>query len=307
MAVRIEAQAGEARTPLFVRRRIPWKRLRRIPGIVLASIAILFTMVILAVLAPQVAPYDPLKTNLAARLVGPALLTGDGSGYVFGTDGVGRDVLSRIIFGARISLVVGLGTVLVGGFLGSLLGLLSGYFARSVDSAIMMAADIQLSFPFLLLGILIMAILGPGTLNVILVLALIIWVPFARVMRSQVLSIKEKEFIAAARAIGAGAWRLLIRHLLPNTVSSIIVIGTLELARAVVVESTLSFLGLGVKPPEPSWGVMLADGRQYIGTAWWVAALPGLAILLTCLSANILGDWARDVLDPTLRHENFRA
>jgi peptide/nickel transport system permease protein len=263
--------------------------------------------VVLAILAPQVAPYDPLEVDLKARLQPPNLLSGGGSiSHPLGTDGIGRDMLSRLLYGARVSLLVGLGTVLIGGTLGSILGLLSGYRGGIVNNTIMGMADLQLSFPFLLLGILMMAIVGPGTGNVILVLALIVWVPFARIVCGQVLSLREKEFVLAAKAIGAGTARLLFRHLLPNTVSAITVIATLQLARAIVVESALSFLGLGVKPPEPSWGVMLADGRQYIGTAWWVAALPGMAILLTCLSANILGDWARDVLDPTLRYESIR-
>jgi peptide/nickel transport system permease protein len=266
----------------------------------------ILAMVLLGVFASQVAPHDPLEVHLKVRLQPPLWSSEGGINYPLGTDHLGRDMLSRIVYGSRISFVVGLGTVLLSGLIGTILGLLSGYFGEHVDEIIMGAADIQLSFPFLLLGVLIMALLGPGTRNVILVLALTSWVPFARVVRSQVLSLKEKEFVLAASAIGANTGRIIFRHILPNTVSPITVIATLQLARAIVVESTLSFLGLGVKPPNPSWGVMLADGRQYIGTAWWVATLPGMALLLTCLSANALGDWARDVLDPTLRHEQVR-
>jgi peptide/nickel transport system permease protein len=301
-----EFGAAVAKRKLLLRRLWPEKRLDRVPWMVWLYSGTILAMMMLGVFAPQVTSHDPLEIHLQARLQPPFWSSGGSINYPLGTDHLGRDILSRIVHGSRISFVVGLGTVLLSGLMGSILGLLSGYLGYYVDEIIMGAADIQLSFPFLLLGILIMALLGPGTRNVILVLALTSWVPFARVVRSQVLSLKEKEFVLAARAIGANIGRIVFRHILPNTVSPITVIATLQLARAIVVESTLSFLGLGVKLPNPSWGVMLADGRQYIGTAWWVAALPGMALLLTCLSANALGDWARDVLDPTLRHEQVR-
>jgi peptide/nickel transport system permease protein len=295
-----------AKHRLLRRRPTLGQRLDRVPWMVWLYSGTILAMVLLGVLASQVAPHDPLEVHLKVRLQPPFWSSEGSINYPLGTDHLGRDMLSRIVYGSRISFVVGLGTVLLSGLMGSILGLLSGYLGEHVDEIIMGAADIQLSFPFLLLGILIMALLGPGTRNVILVLALTSWVPFARVVRSQVLSLKEKEFVLAASAIGANTGRIIFRHILPNTVSPITVIATLQLARAIVVEATLSFLGLGVKPPNPSWGVMLADGRQYIGTAWWVAALPGIALLLICLSANALGDWARDVLDPTLRHEQVR-
>lgn len=277
------------------------KRLIRVPWIVWLFGSTLLMMLVFAVFANLIAPHDPLEIHLGSRLQ-PPFWTAEGSTeYPLGTDSLGRDVLSRMAFGARISFVVGIGTVLLAGAVGVILGLLSGYQGGFVDNIVMGAADTQLSFPFLLIGVLVMAFLGPGTINVILVLALSCWVSFARVVRAQTLSLKETEFVTAARAVGVNTGRIIFKHILPNTISPVIVIATLELANAIVVESTLSFLGLGVKPPNPSWGAMLADGREYVEISWWIAAMPGLVLLITCLSVNGLGDWVRDVLDPTLR------
>ena len=276
-------------------------RLKGLPSIVWLYVATLIGMVALALFANVVGPHDPEAIHLDRRLQPPFWSPGGSAEFPLGTDSLGRDVLSRIAHGGRVSFVVGTGTVVLAGVVGALLGLASGYLGDPIDGIVMGVADAQLSFPFLLLGVLAMALLGPGLLNVIIVLALSSWVPFARVMRAQTLSLKEKEFVLAGRAIGCSNGRLVFRHILPNTVSPMLVIATLELANAIVVESTLSFLGLGVKPPSPSWGVMLADGREYIENAWWIAAMPGFALLLTCISVNGLGDWLRDALDPTLR------
>ena len=276
-------------------------RLRRVPIVVIIAGLSLVGLLLVAVFADRIAPHDPIKSDLGRRLVPPAWEAGGDPANLLGTDALGRDVLSRIIHGSRASLVVGFVAVAIGGTLGSLLGLLAGYAGRYIDEAIMMLVDIQLAFPFVLLAIAIIAVLGPSFLNLIIVVGISGWATYARVCRAQVLSLKEKEFIEAIRALGGTPARILFRHILPNVLSPLIVIATLDLARTIILESTLSFLGLGVQPPTPSWGTMLGEGREYLNTAWWIATFAGLALMLTTLSINRIGDWTRDVLDPTLR------
>jgi peptide/nickel transport system permease protein len=265
------------------------------------GLAVVLVVILVAIFAPLIAPHDPLAQDVTRRLV-PPLITGRGDlAYPLGTDHVGRDILSRLIFGARISLTVGLCSVIVQGGIGVVLGLIAGYFRGRTEAVIMRLADIQLAVPFLVLAIAVMAVLGPSLLNVILVLGITGWMIYGRVVRGEVLSVREKEFIEAAKACGAGHTRIIANHILPNVSASIIVISTLEVARLIISEASLSFLGLGVQPPTPTWGGMVADGRDYVSTAWWLSVWPGLAILLTVMGVNLLGDWLRDALDPTLR------
>jgi peptide/nickel transport system permease protein len=280
--------------------------LRRIPPVVWLCAVVLVAMGLAALLAPLFAPRDPTDQSLMLRLKPPIWLADGEPGYILGTDEVGRDILSRMIYGARISLSVGLIGVLIGSILGTVLGMLAGYFSGPVDEIIMLLADMQLAFPFILLAIAIIAVLGPdpaGTLpwKLIVIVGISGWMTYARVCRGVVLTLKEREFVQSVRALGGSDNRILFRHILPNILSPVIVLATLDLARLIILESTLSFLGLGVQPPAPSWGGMLGQGRQYLDTAWWLSTFPGMAIMLTTLAISRGGDWVRDVLDPTLR------
>jgi peptide/nickel transport system permease protein len=268
----------------------------------LTCLIVLLLVLVAAIAAPWVAPNDPSAIKLIQRLKPPGYTNSAGVTFWLGTDSLGRDVLSRLIFGARVSLAVGLAAVIVSGTVGLLVGLLSGYFGGLVDDVFMRICDIQLSFPTILLALTIMAVLGSGLDKLILVLGLTGWVQYGRIVRSQVLSIKNDEFVLAARATGERQWRILFQHILPNTWSPVIVIASFTVASNIVAEASLSFLGVGVPPSVPSWGTMLADGRQYIGVADWLTIPAGLAISLTVLSINILGDWLRDYLDPRLKN-----
>jgi len=262
--------------------------------------ALLVLPLLCALMAPWLAPNDPGAQALLARLEPPSWQGGPGE-YFFGTDGLGRDILSRLIYGARVSLIVGFTVVLIGGTFGTLVGLVSGYLGGTFDAIVMRIVDVFLAFPFLVLALVVMALTGPGLTNVILVLGFTSWVPYARVARAKVLSLKEREFVEASQALAAGAWRVMLHHVLPNIISSIIVIASARVASAIVAEATLSFLGLGVGAATPSWGASLADGRTYLLIAWWPATLPGLAIMLTVLAINLIGDGLRDKLDPRLK------
>jgi peptide/nickel transport system permease protein len=275
---------------------------RKVPLFVWASAAFLTAVILVAIAAPLVSPYDPIRQSLRERLKGPSLFPEAGRPrHLLGTDQLGRDVLSRIIHGSRISLVVGFAAVVIGGAIGGTLGLLSGYAGGIVDEAIMLVVDAQLAFPFILLAIGIIAVLGPSFGNLIIIVGLSGWVTYARLVRAQVLTIKEREYVIAIRGLGGSTWRILANHIVPNTLAPFLVVTTLELARTILLESTLSFLGLGIQPPTPSWGGMLNEGRGYLDTAWWISAFPGLVLMLTALVVSRVGDWLRDVLDPTLR------
>ena len=276
---------------------------RRTRRLVIAGGAFVLLLAAMALAAPWLAPHDPLRQTLRARLVGPTWQAADGKAHVLGTDQLGRDVLSRVLWGARVSLLVGISAVIIGGVLGASLGILAGYRGGFTDSAIMTIADAQLAFPFILLAIGIIAVLGPSFPTLIAVIGLSGWVGYARVLRSQVLVLRSREFVDAIQALGGSALRVIARHILPNVLSSLVVVATLELARAIVLEATLSFLGLGIQPPTPSWGGMVQEGREYLDSAWWISTFPGLVLMLTSLAVSRTGDWLRDLLDPTLRGE----
>jgi peptide/nickel transport system permease protein len=274
---------------------------RRISFRAAFGIAVLLLMGGAALAAPQIAPWDPARQMLIKRLRPPAWQARGLREHPLGTDHLGRDILSRILYGGRISLGVGLSAVTLSCLIGVTLGLLAGFHGGRIDALIMRVVDVFLAIPYILLAMGVVFALGPSLLNVILVMAVTRWVQFARIVRADVLSIREREFVSGARARGNRSTRLLLRHVLPNALTPIIVVATLELAFMIIYESALSFLGLGVQPPTPTWGWMLADGRNYVSTAWWLATLPGLAIMLTVLAVNLLGDWLRDTLDPRLK------
>ena len=265
------------------------------------GITVLLCMGGAALLAPQIAPWDPGRQMLLKRLRPPVWEPRGLREHPLGTDHLGRDILSRILYGGRISLGVGLSAVTLSCLIGVTLGLLAGFHGGRTDALIMRVVDVFLAIPYILLAMGVVFALGPSLVNVILVMAVTRWVQFARIVRADVLSIREREFVSGARARGNRSLRLLLRHVLPNALTPIIVVATLELAFMIIYESALSFLGLGVQPPTPTWGWMLADGRNYLATAWWLATFPGLAIMLTVLAVNLLGDWLRDTLDPRLK------
>ena len=251
---------------------------------------------------PLLYPIDPLEQDLLARFTPPVWQEGGSWPYPLGTDNLGRDVLARLLHGSRVSLLVGFSAVLVAELAGIVLGLVSGYYGGRLDSVIMRIADVFMAYPFILLTISVIAVLGTSIFNLILVLGLSDWVTYARTIRGSVLSLKEKEFVEASRAIGTPHRVIVFRHILPNVISPLLVLGTLRVANIIIWESGLSFLGMGVPPPMPTWGRMLAEGRIYITDAWWLVTLPGIAIMITILSINLLGDGLRDALDPRLRN-----
>lgn len=280
--------------------RVSLATLRRSP---LAAVGgtIVIVVLVLAALAPVIAPHDPVQQNLAASLRPPSWQDGGEWTYPLGTDQFGRDVFSRLVYGARISLFIASMAALTGAVVGVTAGLVAGYYGRWIDTLIMRIVDLNLAFPLILLALAIVAILGPNLRNLIIVMAITAWMIYARVVRGVTLSLVNQEFVQSARVSGASTARILVRHLLPNLMAPVIVIWTLEIARIILLESALSFLGLGVPPPTPTWGRMLAEGRDYLTVASWISVFPGLAIMITVLGINFLGDGIRDLLDPRLR------
>jgi ABC-type dipeptide/oligopeptide/nickel transport system permease subunit len=267
----------------------------------LAAAVVMLVIALVTVLAPWVAPHDPLAVNIRHRLAPPAWMTGGARDHPLGTDQVGRDLLSRVIYGGRVSLVIGVSAVVVSATLGVLLGLAAGYFGRRADWTIMTLVNIMLTFPFVLLALAVIAVLGPSLVNMIIVLGVADWPLYARVIRAETLSIRERDFVVAGRALGMSHARIIFRQILPNLVSVIVVIATLQVARVIILESFLSFLGLGVQPPTPAWGNMLGEGRVNMLNSWWIAAFPGLAIFVTTLAINLIGNALRDWLDPHMK------
>ena len=269
----------------------------------LVALLILAVVGLAAAIGPSVAPRDPNRQAIMARLKPPMTVDRQGKvDYVLGTDALGRDVLSRLIYGARISVVVGLAAVVIGGILGTVLGLVAGYFGGWIDDVIMRIADIQLAFPFILLAIMFLIVLGPGVWNLIIILGIGQWVTYARIARGQTIAQREKEYVDAAKALGARTSTILFQTILPNILAPLTVIASFNVASVILSEAALSFLGLGVPPTVPTWGGMLAESReQLLAGRWWLAIFPGVAIMATVLSFNILGDWLRDFLDPRLQ------
>lgn len=276
-----------------------WRAIRPLlkPKIVIGA-SIVLILIVAGALAPWITPYDPNAQDLALALKPPQWPLGP---HLLGTDAVGRDILSRLFYGARVSLIIAVTVVLISGVVGVGLGAISGYFAGAVDFAIQKFVEVIWAFPPLLLAIAIMAFLGQGLGNLILALVMQRWISYCRVARGQALSLRAREFVEAARALGASDARIIVRHIVPNLFQSAVVIGTFAMASAIISEAALSFLGLGVPPEIPTWGSMLADGRTYISTSWWLALFPGLCIFFTVLGINLLGDGLRDLLDPRLK------
>jgi peptide/nickel transport system permease protein len=266
-------------------------------GIILAA------LVVCGLAAPLLAPFDPQEQRLESRLEAPAWLGGRVQANLLGTDNLGRDILSRIVYGSRISLLVGATTVVLAGLVGCFLGAVAGYFGRRVDEIVGKITEIFLAFPFLLLAIALMAFLGQGVINIIIALMVSRWVQYCRVVRGEVLSLKERDFVTAAKALGARDFYVLLRHVMPNTFASVTVVATFAMAIVIISEASLSFLGLGVPAHIPTWGSMLSEGRSYMNRAPWLTIFPGMAIFVTVFGINLLGDGLRDILDPKLRRQ----
>ncbi len=275
-----------------------WEILKDLP---LPAILLLLPVSICGIMGPFFTPHDPAAINPSLALQPPSWLVGKGWTYVFGTDYLGRDVLSRVIVGARASLLVSFVGVGLAGIIGVLLGLTSAFFGGRVDTLLMRLVDIQMSMPAILLALLLSASLGAGLTSVIVVIAIVYWTSYARVVRGETLSVKQRDFVVMARVLGCPSTRILKKHIFPNVIDSALVVASLQLGTAVMLEASLSFLGLGVQPPAVAWGKMIAEARLYISTAWWLPTFPGVAIMVTVLGANLLGDWLRDKLDPKLR------
>jgi peptide/nickel transport system permease protein len=290
---------GSRAATLTLPRRLASFRLGDFPVI---PVGILATIVLMAILANVVAPHDPEVGALGDRFKPPVWQTGGTDKYLLGTDHLGRDVLSRLLFGARVSIVVGFLAVIVAGAIGTTLGIISGYVGGWVDQLIMRVTDTWLALPGLTFAIFLAAIVGPSLWNIVFVLSWVYWTRYARVVRGEVLSLKERDFVRLAVVAGCSKWTIMRRHILPNVVNSAIVLATLQLGVVIITEASLSFLGVGVPPPQPAWGLMLADGKKGLMAGyWWLTVLPGCCIMFMVLSANLLGDWLRVKFDPQLR------
>lgn len=262
---------------------------------------LILCLLLTAVFCPVIAPYDPYKQNIMKRLKPPVWMAGGKAEHLLGTDHLGRDLLSRIMYGSRVSLVVGVCAVILQVIIGVALGLLAGFYGGRTDSVISFMVNSMMGFPFILLAMSLVAVLGPSLQNIIIALGVTQWTVFARITRIETMKAREQEYVLAATSLAFSARRVLLRHILPNLVPSLVVLATVEVARAIIRESLLSFLGLGIQPPTPSWGSMLAEGRDYMLMQWWLAAFPGAAIFISALGINLLGDALRDVMDPHLR------
>jgi peptide/nickel transport system permease protein len=289
---------GTLSLPDVAERPVTTARGRRLP---VFSLGIIGVFMLMALLAPFISPADPTEQSLRNRFKPPVWMEGGTSKHLLGTDRLGRDMLSRIVWGSRVSISAGVVTVLIASAFGAAVGLVAGYYGGRVDAALMRITDATMSFPVILLALILAVTVGPSFTNVVIAIAVILWARYARVIRGQVLTLMALDFIAQARIAGAGAARIILRHLFPNTLNTLVVLVTLQIGYVIIVEASLSFLGAGIPPPTPAWGSMIAEGREFVTSAWWVSGLPGLAILLVVLAFNLLGDWLRDTLDPKLR------
>jgi peptide/nickel transport system permease protein len=262
------------------------------------GLVVITAVFLMAVFAGVISPHDPQIQDLENRLMPPVWSERGGWDHVLGTDQLGRDILSRIIYGSRISIFVGLTVVVISGIIGVTLGLISGYYGGWMSSLIMRVVDLQIAFPFILMAIIIIAVLGPGLMNVILALSISRWMGYARLIRGQTLLVKEQDYVKAAKLLGARDSHIIFFQILPNVITHAIVLATFAIAQTMITEAGLTYLGLGVEPSIPSWGGMLSDGRDYLGIAWWIATFPGLCIMLCVLAVNLMGEWLRDALDP---------
>lgn len=274
--------------------------LMRLPGrdFPWISVTILVGVLLLAFIGPWVSPWQPQALDLRSAFNPPVWVEGGSWAHPLGTDNLGRDILSRIIAGTRISVIVAFWAIVLSGALGTLIGMIAGYFGGWADIVIMRLVDIQLSIPPLALALILAAVLDPGLQTVVIVIVVTYWSWYARIVRGEILSLREREYVALARIAGCGPVTIFTRHLAPNIVNTLLVLATLQVGQVIIFEASLSFLGLGIQTPQISWGVMLADARGYITNAWWAITMPGIAIMLTCLASNLFGDWLRDVLDP---------
>jgi peptide/nickel transport system permease protein len=264
-------------------------------------VGVLALLVFVAIFAPLLAPYPPTQTSLPDRLLPPFFVMGGSPAHLLGTDLVGRDILSRVFYGARVSLSVSVIVILITSSVGTILGIIAGYLGGRADTLLMRITDISLAFPMILIALLLAVVLGPSFKTVVLALSILGWAPYARLIRGEVLKLREADFIAQARIIGSSSLRIMIKHIFPNVVNPLIIIATMSVGLVILTESILSYLGAGIPPPNPSWGSMVSDGRNLIDKAWWISLFPGMAIGLVVLSGNFLGDWIRDKLDPRLR------
>src|SRR4030088_1884106 len=274
------------------------RRTSRVPWV---PIAIISVIVVMALFAPLLAPYSPIDQTLRDKLLPPVWMDGGSDKYLLGTDAFGRDVLSRLIYGARVSLIVALLALTAGGGIGLIVGIVAGYLGGAVDSLLMRLVDAAFTFPAILFALLLAVTMGQGLGTLVIAISLLLWASFARVIRGEVLSLRQRDFVALAKVRGCSASRIMLTHILPNVMNTFMVLVTLNIGVVIIAEATLSFLGAGIPPPTPTWGLMVSDGRGRIAEAWWVSLIPGIAITLLVLSVNVFGDWLRDLLDPRLR------
>jgi len=296
---KVESIERVDRSSLKARAGYALRALQRSPvgimGFIIMSVVLFF-----AIFGPSVSPHDPRQHNLQARFKSPGF-TSDKGTYILGTDQLGRDIVSRMIAGSRVSVIVGSVSVVIAGTIGVAYGLIAGFAGGWMDAVLMRIADALLAIPFIVLVVAVSGVVGPGLITLILILGFTGWVTYARVTRGEVLVVRELEYVTAARLIGQTSFKIIFKHILPNVMTSAIVLAALQMGVTILAESSLSFLGLGVQPPTVTWGLMLADGRQYLGSAWWMATFPGIAITMMVLGVVFLGDWLRDMLDPRLR------